>query len=78
MTPITSSSSPELRDKILLPGDGRSRLPRSTYTTVAGPATVLLPETTAQVSRHRGKRRQLRGSLGPGFDRIEFGQPVGE
>ncbi|GGO28091.1 FAD-binding protein [Microbispora rosea subsp. aerata] len=50
MTSLTSSVPPELRDKIVLPGDGRYRLLRSTYTTVAGPAAVLLPENTAQVA----------------------------
>ncbi|GAA2846677.1 FAD-binding oxidoreductase [Nonomuraea rubra] len=39
-----------LEGKIVLPGDQRYRLLRSTYTTVASPAAVLLPEDTAEVA----------------------------
>lgn len=49
MTSLRASAPPELRNRIVLPGDDRYRLLRSTYTTVASPAAVLLPETTAQV-----------------------------
>lgn len=44
-----SPAPPALEDKIVFPGDGRYGLLRSTYTTVAGPAAVLLPENTGQV-----------------------------
>ena len=49
MTAKLPPPPPELRDKIVLPGDGRYRLLRSTYTTVARPAAVLLPEKAAEV-----------------------------
>lgn len=61
MTIKPSPAPPELNDKIVFPGDGRYRLLRSTYTTVAGPAAVLLPENTAQVvaALHYARERDL-------------------
>ncbi|MGP4101190.1 FAD-binding oxidoreductase [Nonomuraea sp. KM90] len=50
MTPKLSPVPPELQGKIVVPGDQRYRLLRSTYTTVAGPAAVLLPGSTAEVA----------------------------
>ncbi len=49
MTVKPSPVPPALHDRIVLPGDDRYRLLRSTYTTVARPAAVLLPGNTAQV-----------------------------
>jgi FAD/FMN-containing dehydrogenase len=40
----------ELQDKIVLPRNSRYRLLRSTYTTMARPAAVLLPETTSEIA----------------------------
>ncbi|MGN9844622.1 FAD-binding oxidoreductase [Nonomuraea sp. H19] len=49
MTPNLSTAPPELEGKIVTPGDPRYLLLCSTYTTVAEPAVVLLPESTAEV-----------------------------
>ncbi|RVX46741.1 FAD/FMN-containing dehydrogenase [Nonomuraea polychroma] len=49
MTLKLSPAPTALQDKIVVPGDRRYRLLRSTYTTVASPAAVLLPENTEQV-----------------------------
>ncbi|MFI0356514.1 FAD-binding oxidoreductase [Actinomadura sp. 9N407] len=50
MTAQLSTPPCELQDKIVLPGDRRYGLLRSTYTTAARPAAVLLPETPAEVA----------------------------
>jgi FAD/FMN-containing dehydrogenase len=49
MTPSLSTAPHELYGKIVTPGDRRYALLRSTYTTVAKPAAVLLPGSTAEV-----------------------------
>ncbi|MFD0743480.1 FAD-binding oxidoreductase [Phytohabitans flavus] len=50
MTAVPTTVPAELEGRIVTPGDSRYRLLRSTYTTVARPAAVLLPETPEQVA----------------------------
>jgi FAD/FMN-containing dehydrogenase len=50
MTALLPAVPAELDGKVVTPGDRRYALLRSTYTTVARPAAVLLPETTDEVA----------------------------
>jgi FAD/FMN-containing dehydrogenase len=50
LTAILPAFPAELDGKVVTPGDRRYALLRSTYTAVAEPAAVLLPETTAEVA----------------------------
>lgn len=50
MTAAPVTVPAQLRGRVVTPGDQRYRLLRSTYTTVARPAAVLLPETAEQVA----------------------------
>ncbi|MFI6294681.1 FAD-binding oxidoreductase [Nonomuraea sp. NPDC050790] len=58
MTAKLSAVPGLLQGRIVVPGDERYRLLRSTYTTVAAPAAVLLPASAAEVVAALGYARE--------------------